>query len=385
MVSNSLEQERNIVPPDDINASMAGLYEVSRCGCGSWFCGCCSENKGYALRRRLVPAIDGWEAMQVWTLTVDPLLFATPRDALIHVRDTRALARLVDRLHRCGALSSRRWFWVIEWHKSGWPHWHLLVEADFIPYAAVMREWDKFRPADAGPVEPNRPAFGFVWLSKKAFASPLHAARYATKYLVKMPEAGFPEWVLAEREIQIRRYGSSRGLWGTPPREVASPDPDRTRESLGLTYGEKVASCGEAVNMFKVLPVCPMTGEADRRIWLGTLNVPARYLNRIDDGDDPRRRRRRLACRSWDELYNFFLYLTDEPPTWLAARPGPVPRSPINEGWNNGIPVSRADSESDRHVCTATSGLDSGRPGSRGGYWSGGSPPVEPDALCLPF
>ncbi len=36
---------------------------------------------------------------------------------------------------------------------------------------------------------------------------------YASKYLTKYPENGFPDWVM-DATYRIRRYSTSRGFWG---------------------------------------------------------------------------------------------------------------------------------------------------------------------------
>jgi hypothetical protein len=145
------------------------------------------------------------------TLTVDPALFASPAGAMERVRERRALSRLVRALVKSGHLKSARYFAAIEFQKNGMPHWHVLLEADFVPVERIQALWDRNRPAGAGPVHPGRPGFGFVWISKQGFASPEHAAHYVTKYVLKYPQEGYPAWVL-DYAGRIPKYSTSRGL-----------------------------------------------------------------------------------------------------------------------------------------------------------------------------
>ena len=40
---------------------------------------------------------------------------------------------------------------VLEWQKrTEMPHWHLVLDASFIPWADLTKIWDRFRPAAAG-------------------------------------------------------------------------------------------------------------------------------------------------------------------------------------------------------------------------------------------
>jgi len=207
----------------------AEQFELRPCGCGSWFCGRCAETLGRRLRTRLTRAVRQWSGVIMWTLTVDPELFDSPADAMRYLRENRCIARLVRELRRKGLLADTQWFSVTEFHRNGWPHFHLLVEAKFIPIEDVKVIWNRFRPEWAGPVEAGRPGFGALRFSAPKFASAEHAANYACKYLTKMPRDGFPDWVL-DGEDRFHRYNVSRGFWKAAgevvkPRKEPGPHP----------------------------------------------------------------------------------------------------------------------------------------------------------------
>src|SRR5688572_8184738 len=108
-------------------------YELARVGCRSWFCPHCCTGKGLKLRERLIPILETFTGLMMWTFTVDPTLFASPGDAFDYVRAKRCISNVMRQLRRRGFLHSARYFVVIEWQGNGMPHWHLLADASFIP------------------------------------------------------------------------------------------------------------------------------------------------------------------------------------------------------------------------------------------------------------
>lgn len=201
-------------------------FEVRRSGCRSWFCPHCCFSKGLEVRSRLIPVLETFSSVMMLTLTVDPKLFSSPAEAYEYVRNGRLVARLIGALFKAGQLASRRFFYVLEWQKNGMPHWHVVVESDRVDHVVLRNLWNGNRPASAGPVEGNAPGFGSVGFSKREFADRRHAAMYITKYLIKHPKEGYPEWVL-ESTVQMKRYGTSRGFWprNESPVEEAPGDP----------------------------------------------------------------------------------------------------------------------------------------------------------------
>lgn len=198
-------------------------WEVRACRCKCWYCPGCCEVMGRRLVGRLIPVLETFQGLMMLTLTIDPKLFDGPEAAYRYVRDKRAVAELVRALHRRGVLHSKRYFYVIEWQRqTEMPHFHVLVDATFIPFELLCDLWGRNRPEGAPPVVGNVPEFGHVRISKPRFHSPQHAARYACKYLKKYPPQGYPEWV-RKYAGQIRRFQHSRGLLPVPPRRAPEP------------------------------------------------------------------------------------------------------------------------------------------------------------------
>ena len=189
---------------------------------------------GKALRTKLRDRLCKFACVYGITLTLDGELFSSPEEAWRYVMKNRLLSVFVKKLHDGGFLNSRDYFWVVEWQEeTQQAHWHLLVDAHFVPFGEIVAAWSSFRPKSALPLPfkvtagnyktLERPAFGSVRFSMKS-TNPWTAAGYATKYVVKVPDYGFPDWVL-DYVGRVPRYGHSRGFFAAP---VATPEKEVT-------------------------------------------------------------------------------------------------------------------------------------------------------------
>lgn len=76
----------------------------------------------------------------------------------------------------------------------------------------------------------------------------MHAARYATKYVTKVPQYGFPEWVfdIGDEGKQIKRYTASHGFFGSRKKEEAEPGEEVDEEEPA----KEAASAPHAADCF---------------------------------------------------------------------------------------------------------------------------------------
>lgn len=153
-------------------------YKVVRCACRCRFCEDCAVGIGLSIREKLIPTVSKWQGMLMLSLTVNLGNFDSPDAAYRYVNSKRLISRLVRELHRCGAIKSRKYFSVFEVQKNGNPHWHILLEAKFIPHSIVTEIWNRWGSGEENTHE--NPSMGHVWISKSKFADPRHAAEYAT-------------------------------------------------------------------------------------------------------------------------------------------------------------------------------------------------------------
>jgi hypothetical protein len=279
---------------------LRSYVEARPCRCKSLFCETCCLASALKLRQRLIPVIEKFSSVFMLTLTIDPELFGNdPGKAMEYVKDKRAISNMVRRLRRWGLLESDRYFAVVEWQfKSEMPHWHILVEAKHIPVEKVREAWNRNWPEWEARIALGRPGFGAVRFSAPRFTSPAHAANYATKYLTKLPEHGFPAWVLDQKTRSIHRYSTSRGFWGqrsgdeeaADDVEAVEPDPvegeaaeAEDEASEGRTIRQAVADCSTQTTIFSVSESVDVdTGEVHvDRVFLAS--VPMRLADVADD------------------------------------------------------------------------------------------------------
>lgn len=190
-------------------------HECIGVGCRSWYCGGCMVGKALALRDDLSKAVETFSGVMMITLTIDPKIFNDPERELKYCQEKRCIAKLVAKLRqhpRC-KLYTDRFFCVREFHADGRVHYHVLMDALYVPFDAIRDAWGHFEPKWYIRKEGDKsPRFGSVQFTRAPFADRLHAARYVTKYLTKTPDQGFPEWVL-KRKNRLQRYTVSHHFW----------------------------------------------------------------------------------------------------------------------------------------------------------------------------
>lgn len=320
--SNLLEYLHNTVtnPGNEHGA----YFEVAKCNCRCWFCSHCCITQGYKLRGRLIPILETFRGLIMASLTIDPELFPDPKTAYLYTMDKRCISVTTQDLYRWGHLNTRRYFYVVEWQKNTeQAHYHVLYDSGFIPWDSLLASWSKHRPKNAGPVRDNRPAFGTVIFSAPEFRNAAHAGRYATKYLIKTPEHGYPVWVLQMgKERRIRRYSASRGFWGSES-AYRDPTPVTTRKNRQYTYYQRIESCGDSVNLFEITEILDKeTGEITcSRQWVGQINVEAStVISGIFDPGNPDRHRRSLLAKNQRQALNIIRAASNENAQFIRHR-----------------------------------------------------------------
>jgi hypothetical protein len=209
-----------ILRPEQLGEVVGSEYRIRPCRCRRWFCRYCGPRLGQALRQNLIARLRKFKQVFGITLTVDGKLFADPQNTWSYVMEERLIWRLVRDLSRRGYLNSPVYFWVVEFQKeTEQPHWHLLLDAEYIPFGEIVEIWSRFRPDSATPCAQKitaenyrgeAPAFGSVQFTPSDDSD--SAASYATKYLVKYPKKGYPHWVL-DRFGRMPRFGHSHGFF----------------------------------------------------------------------------------------------------------------------------------------------------------------------------
>lgn len=268
---------------------------AQRCACRSWFCDRCAVRMGLVVRTaiELHMAATGWIPFAV-TLSVNPAWFESPADAYEFCR--RFFGKFVEELRRrdgkgrCSVggggvrLHSGSYVCFFEPHKSGWPHWHLMLDAKFVDVEVLRHIWDSFGRRH------GKGGIGHVFFTEqKADWTQAMAINYITKYLTKRPEGGWPEWVMQSRKRLRRLWASQDVNLGRKKRPVkldARPHEDtcfcrscrgeavkKCREATGQCHAERVNRCGSKTAMFVVGISEQADGEiVERRRYVGTAN-----------------------------------------------------------------------------------------------------------------
>lgn len=307
-------------PGDTVPAQHIETHcEIHSCKCKTRFCKHCCTGMGLRLYHKILPVVATFTHLQMWTFTIDPTLFDSSEEAYLYVRDRRAISLLIGKLFKLGHLHTRRFFSVLEWQKNGMVHYHVLLDARFIPFSVVRDIWNTNRPKCAGPVEGERPGFGSIQFSPDlhCFDSPEHAAHYACKYLIKHPSHGYPRWVL-DFQGTIRRYATSRGFFPEEEKDATeekaiSPkvrkdkgpqhrddcfcpecrgdEPERTNRKRS-TLRQRIAKCKDDAVVLEVRETILPDGEViETKRFMRNLNAPfwlvEKLLNQKAEGSKP--------------------------------------------------------------------------------------------------
>lgn len=182
--------------------------------CKSRLCPKCGLQRGLIFRSRLLEKIQLFPTPMLFTLTVDPKLH-TSEEAVEHVRTNHLISHLMRRL------DVSVWVWVLEFQKSGMPHWHVLVDASHLPRRKVDLKlaWHVWRDLwGIGRLDVQQ---------SKPKQSPENFIHYLSKYLIKV-DPNIPEWVYT-RTKALRFVQGSKAVGGVM-RDAATADQDAADE-----------------------------------------------------------------------------------------------------------------------------------------------------------
>lgn len=133
-----------------------------------WFTGSGVHKKRREIELRGLPSFTGWRFI---TLTIDQAAFTSrglgPLEAYLAGKDR--MRRFLDRCREAGLWTDETpWAWKLEFHQSGWPHWHLLAGRTSKMSEAEMKLLTKLWGLGSTDVEMVRNE-GFIYTFKYAF------------------------------------------------------------------------------------------------------------------------------------------------------------------------------------------------------------------------
>lgn len=168
-----------------------GFWHAIETRCNRWHCPGCGRLKTWNLCRRIEAA----EPNRFVTLTTARPKDQTPREVWNTSR--RQVSELAKRLRKI--YGSFEYCRVLEEHKSGFPHFHLVVRSPFIEQTELSRHWCELTDAfivDIRKIDPKR-----------------KVARYIAKYLSKTPTLS----------LTNRRVTNSRNFWKKEEKDDHEP------------------------------------------------------------------------------------------------------------------------------------------------------------------
>lgn len=157
----------------------------SRLTCKSWRCPSCGPKKAAKIRKRISEKAQEHGLSRFLTLTLDPATAPKPED-VTYIRDVWRKFRvyLKRKFKRNVSFIS-----VVELHKSGYPHLHVLVD-QYIPQAWISEAWSSLGGGRIVYIEKVKDLQKIGW----------YLGKYLTKEMLLSPDA------------PRRRYSSSRNV-----------------------------------------------------------------------------------------------------------------------------------------------------------------------------
>lgn len=151
-----------------LSTQVAEGYLLVACACGRWTCPTCSRYR----RRQLQTAFITGNPETFITLTWNAGRAESPERARQIMGEAWKL--LVARIRRAWPTQPFEYGVVVERCESGYPHFHILARAPFIPQVWLSDQWNKLIGAPVVDIRKVRDKHNL--------------ARYLTKYLTKSPE-----------------------------------------------------------------------------------------------------------------------------------------------------------------------------------------------------
>lgn len=180
-------------------------FTAYKCKCGCSWCPKCfllRSSKGVSER------ISGmnWKSTRMITITIDPHIFKNdPLKAYeFLVREKKAIPQFMRDLQRTAGINVLDWVRVLEWHKNGFPHWHIFVDVGvegqkgMIGHSVLKKYWS-YGGCSESPIKSEH---HFKKLSG-------YFGKFGYFSQGKGHQSKLPEWALLTN-YRIRRYDSKR-------------------------------------------------------------------------------------------------------------------------------------------------------------------------------
>lgn len=208
-----------------------GLVAVSL-PCNAWTCPDCAPKR----KARLTAEAIGGRPHTFLTLTTRRRKDADPNVAALEMSRAWRLLRL--RIMRKMKLARLPFLAVIEAHKSGWPHLHILLRAPFIPWKWLRAQWLDITGSTGVEIE--------------AIKSKRKVAHYCAKYCSKC----------------VHKFGTAKRYWQSRDYDIRDPYVSPDNEGTEEQWYIRVENIDRLVKQYEELGhLVNYTSNRTARIW----------------------------------------------------------------------------------------------------------------------
>ena len=270
-------------------------YIARRKTCGNWCCPECGAKKGKWLRKILhTQKMELFIIPKLFTFTVNPSAFDSPLQAYRFVRDKNFIPRMMRYMH------IKKWVCVLECQKNGFPHWHIIADISDLKEAWIKGQGESLKVCFKNPDDKsyhhvlhyvNMKQMHKLWRKwgigeqvdfsrKKGRKNKAHCFNYITKYLIKNPENGFPQWLLDEEKVCFVSASKAVGsLFGSKSvkSESAEKEENEDEERHASQIYVRVAACGLKTDIIEY--------DEGRYRYVTTINIPLDKLLKLKPDD----------------------------------------------------------------------------------------------------
>ena len=182
-----------------------------------------------------------WHSTRHIILTVDPRSFEDGQEAHHYATTAKMIPQLIHNLKRTRGVLVRDWAWYLEWHRNGFPHWHLFIDvvikgkAGMIGGSILRHYWDIGAVREA-----------YIRNEKHWNKMTGYFEKHGYFEKRKAHQGKLPEWAMKSTK-RIRRSDSMRRKSKCENTEHEEKQAEETRSmkrNLNRNYEDIIASCG---------------------------------------------------------------------------------------------------------------------------------------------
>lgn len=171
------------------------------CSCGSAWCPKCFRKGGL---KKILGKLEkmNWKKVRHIVLTFERHNFITPKFATLYIKEKKSISNLMRNLNRTVGKELNDWVWIREFHRDGWPHFHLIVETTELGFRGqiggdALRKYWPFGAVHESYIKDERHWKGMVgYLGKTGYFGE-----------DKHHQGELPKWALEDIET-MRRWGA---------------------------------------------------------------------------------------------------------------------------------------------------------------------------------